>query len=85
MYQFWDTVVEPVLVASRAQRVVEIGALRGETTIRLLDLLGPESELHVIDPVPIFDPSEHARRFQRQFEEREWLRRHGAPGAVLAE
>ena len=36
---------------------------RGQTTVRLLDLLGPESEVHVIDPVPQFDPSEHERQF----------------------
>ena len=35
-----------------ARRVVEIGALRGETTVLMLDDLGPEAELHVIDPVP---------------------------------
>ena len=40
-----------------AKRVVEIGALRGETTVLMLEPLGPESELHVIDPVPAFDPS----------------------------
>ena len=52
-----------MLTAAGAKRVVEIGALRGDTTVPLLDLLGPESELHVIDPLPIFDPEEHSRRF----------------------
>ena len=59
----WNRVIEPFLAASGARRVVEIGALQGETTVRLLDLLGPESEVHVIDPVPQFDPSEHERQF----------------------
>lgn len=63
VHQFWETVLAPALTAAAVKRVVEIGALRGETTLRLLDLLGPDSELHVIDPVPIFDPSEHARHF----------------------
>ena len=36
--------------------MVEIGALRGDTTVLLLDLLGPESELHVIDPLPDVRP-----------------------------
>ncbi len=63
----WNTIVEPVLTASGAKRVVEIGALRGETTVRLLDLLGPQSELHVIDPLPIFDPEEHSRRFPGRY------------------
>ena len=67
MYPFWNTVVEPVLTAAGAKRVVEIGALRGDTTVRLLDLLGPESELHVIDPLPNFDPEEHSRRFPGRY------------------
>ena len=67
MYPFWNTVVEPVLTAAGAERVVEIGALRGDTTVRLLDLLGPQSELHVIDPLPSFDPEEHSRRFPGRY------------------
>ncbi len=67
MYPFWNTIVEPALLATGATRVIEIGALRGDTTVRLLELLGPSSELHVIDPVPIFDPSEHARRFPGRY------------------
>jgi cephalosporin hydroxylase/glycosyltransferase involved in cell wall biosynthesis len=43
--------------------VVEIGALRGETTELLLDALPRDAQLHVIDPLPQFDPSEHERRF----------------------
>ena len=67
MYPLWNAIVEPALLAAGATRVVEIGALRGDTTVRLLELLGPESELHVIDPVPIFDPAEHARRFPGRY------------------
>lgn len=42
--------------------MVEIGALRGENTALMLDALGPDAELHVIDPLPEFDPDEHAQR-----------------------
>ena len=49
--------------AAEARRVVEIGALRGETHVLMLDRLGPDAELHVIDPVPDFDPAEHEQRF----------------------
>ena len=63
MFPFWKSVIEPVLRASGAKRIVEIGALRGENTVLVLDALGDEAELHVIDPVPEFDPSEHERRF----------------------
>ena len=48
-------------------RVVEIGALRGETTVKMLDDLGPDAELHVIDPVPDFDPGEHERAFPGRY------------------
>lgn len=63
MFPFWELVIAPVIEAAAARRVVEIGALRGETTQLMLDRLGPEAELHVIDPVPDFDPAEHEARF----------------------
>lgn len=63
MYPFWETVVAPLIKAADARRIVEIGALRGDTTTLMLDGLAPDSELHVIDPVPAFDPDEHERRF----------------------
>ena len=52
MFPFWDVVIAPVLDAIGAKRVVEIGALRGETTAHMLDHMGPDAELHVIDPAP---------------------------------
>ncbi len=63
MFPFWDLAIAPVLQASEARRVVEIGALRGDNTRRIIEALGPGSELHVIDPSPGFDPSEHERDF----------------------
>jgi cephalosporin hydroxylase len=63
MYPFWETVVAPLIQAADARRIVEIGALRGETTTLVLDSLAPDSELHVIDPLPEFDPEAHERRF----------------------
>ena len=67
MYPFWERIIEPAIQAAGAKRIVEIGALRGETTVRLLDSLGPDAEVHVIDPVPMFDPSEHERRFPGRY------------------
>src|SRR4051812_11167269 len=67
MYPFWDRVIWPVLQATRARRIVEIGALRGETTVLMLEKLGPDTELHVIDPVPEFDPTEHEQRFPGRY------------------
>ncbi len=63
MFPFWEVAIEPILRAVKANRIVEIGALAGEHTELLLDTLGPDAELHVIDPLPQFDPDEHRERF----------------------
>ena len=55
----------PVLDAVRPRRVVEIGALRGETTDVDARTLGADAELHVIDPVPEFDPGRARTRVPR--------------------
>jgi cephalosporin hydroxylase len=67
MYQFWNDVVFPVIEAAGARRVVEVGALRGENTDQMLRQLGPDVELHVIDPVPDFDPAGHEARFAGRY------------------
>jgi cephalosporin hydroxylase len=67
MFQFWNDVVAPVIEAADARRIVEVGALRGEHTARMLEGLGPDVELHVIDPLPEFDPSEHEQRFAGRY------------------
>ena len=67
MFPFWELAVAPVLEAAGVRRLVEIGSLRGENTQQILDRLGPEAELHVIDPLADFDPAEHERRFAGQY------------------
>ncbi len=67
MYPFWEPVIAPLVRISQARRIVEIGALRGETTAKMLEDLGPDAEIHVIDPLPQFDPGEHERRFPGQY------------------
>ena len=67
MFPLWHVAIAPVLHAARARRVVEIGALRGETTERMLADLGPDAELDVIDPEPGFDPADHERRFAGRY------------------
>jgi cephalosporin hydroxylase/GT2 family glycosyltransferase len=67
MYQFWNEVVAPVIEAAGARRIVEVGALRGENTEQMLERLGPDVELHVIDPLPDFDPAEHEARFAGRY------------------
>jgi cephalosporin hydroxylase len=67
LFPFWDIAIAPVIRAANARRVVEIGALRGDTTMRLLDLLGPATRVDVIDPEPDFNPAEHERRFPGRY------------------
>src|SRR3954466_12815233 len=67
MYPFWDPVVGPLLQAAHARRIVEIGALRGETTALMLERLGPDTELHVIDPIPELPPPGHGRDFRGRY------------------
>jgi cephalosporin hydroxylase/glycosyltransferase involved in cell wall biosynthesis len=67
MYPLWDDAIAPVIDAVGARRIVEIGALRGETTTRMLERLGSRCELHVIDPEPQFDPAEHERAFPDRY------------------
>jgi cephalosporin hydroxylase len=67
MFPFWELAIAPIIEAVGAKRIVEIGALRGDTTVRMLERLGPETELHVVDPLPDFDPAEHERRFPGRY------------------
>ncbi|MGH9025873.1 MAG: CmcI family methyltransferase [Acidimicrobiia bacterium] len=67
MFPFWDVAIAPILEAVGAKRIVEIGALRGSTTALMLQRLGPEVELHVVDPAPDFDPAEHERQFPGRY------------------
>ena len=67
MFPFWQSVVAPLVKVSGAKRVLEIGALRGETTALMFEQLGEDSELHVIDPLPQFDPAEHEREFPGRY------------------
>ncbi len=67
MFPLWEVAIAPVLRAADARHVVEIGALRGETTVKMLRDLGPDCVLHVIDPAPEFDPREHEREFAGRY------------------
>lgn len=67
MFPFWDDVVAPLILAAAPRRVVEIGALRGDSTVRLLRTLACDSELHVIDPSPQFEPDAHQREFAGRY------------------
>jgi cephalosporin hydroxylase/glycosyltransferase involved in cell wall biosynthesis len=85
VFPLWDDVIEPVIRAARARCIVEIGALRGETTVRMLKHLGAGTELHVIDPVPQFDPAEHERRFPGQYHFHQGTSHDVLPGLPAAD
>lgn len=56
MYPFWEPVVEPVLTAAGAKRVLEIGAEQGQTTRLLVAWAGRHgATVEAIDPAPRFD------------------------------
>jgi hypothetical protein len=56
VHPFWDQVIRPLLDAARPQTVVEVGAERGLTTMRLLGWAhSADAVVHSIDPAPRFD------------------------------
>jgi hypothetical protein len=67
VFPFWHDVIAPLLQAAEVRRIVEVGALGGEHTERILHRLGEGVELHVIDPAPAFDPAALERRFGAQY------------------
>jgi cephalosporin hydroxylase/glycosyltransferase involved in cell wall biosynthesis len=67
MFPFYDDVIAPILRASGAQRILEIGIRQGATTAQLLEQLAPGAELHAIDPVPDFDAAALARAFPGRY------------------
>jgi hypothetical protein len=57
MNRFWDFLIRPALEAAGAREIVEIGSEGGKHTQRLLDWCANRgARLHVIEPVPAYDP-----------------------------
>ena len=52
MLAFWPDVLSPLLTELAPRRIVEIGSESGKMTRKLLEL---DSEVHAIDPAPLFD------------------------------
>lgn len=56
MFKYWDLIIEPLLRAIAAKRIVEIGVADGQCTQLLIDYCTRENgHLDAIDPDPIFD------------------------------
>ena len=69
MHPFWNSVIEPLLDATEAKTVVEVGAERGRTTALLLRWAARSgATVHSIDPRPQLDVArwelEHGERLQ---------------------
>ncbi len=54
MHNFWNTLIKPIFQCINPKIIVEIGALDGNNTKKILDSIDIESVLHVIDPCPSF-------------------------------
>ena len=56
MYRFFSAVVAPILAASQARRVIEIGAATGQQSAKAAQWCSRhEASLDIIDPAPQFD------------------------------
>jgi GT2 family glycosyltransferase/glycosyltransferase involved in cell wall biosynthesis len=68
MNRFWDPVIEPVLRAAKPRVIVEIGAEAGATTTHLLAYAAEVGAVvHVIEPVPRFDPTQFELDYGEHF------------------
>jgi len=68
MNGFWDLLIRPALEAAAAREIVEIGSEGGKHTRRLLDWCSQHgARLHVIEPVPGYDPAELAAAYPQAF------------------
>ena len=63
MYRFWEIMTLPLLDAHKPKVVVEIGSQHGHNTRYLYDFCAQnDAVLHTIDPVPLFELSDIAKR-----------------------
>jgi hypothetical protein len=67
VYQFWDTVIHPILSAAKAKTIVEVGAEGGPHTVLIMKLvMARRGTLHVIEPLPIFDVEQYERVYGKR-------------------
>ena len=61
---FWEGIIKPILETIRANTIVEVGAWKGQNTAHLLSYCSEyQGYLHVIDPLPRFEPEAYRQRF----------------------
>ena len=68
MHQFWDTIIEPVLLRLQPESLIEIGADEGKNTANLLDFCKQtDAVLHSVDPLPGFDVAAWQSQYGKLF------------------
>lgn len=69
MHRFWEKLIKPVIVAAAPKTIVEVGALTGLTTVKLLDYCqSVKGKCTTIDPAPQFDGEAFKAFYQDHFE-----------------
>jgi hypothetical protein len=54
--RFWEKVINPIIVSTRPEIIVEIGSLSGESTFKLLDYSKYcGAQTIIVEPLPLFD------------------------------
>lgn len=64
MYRFWEPVIAPIIKSIQPQAIVEIGSDYGYNTKKLIVYCqNNQAQLHVIDPLPKYNPDEWKERY----------------------
>ncbi|WJH32485.1 class I SAM-dependent methyltransferase [Paenibacillus sp. CC-CFT747] len=64
MHRFWDSLIYPLFKQFTPRHIVEIGALAGDNTVKVLDYCNEVGgTLTIIDPAPHFTFKELKRRY----------------------
>ncbi|MGA9289719.1 MAG: class I SAM-dependent methyltransferase [Anaerobacillus sp.] len=68
MNRFFGSVIKPILLSLRVNKIIEIGAYKGETTIELLEYCKKTGgTLTIIDPLPLFDEDAFTKLYKDCF------------------
>ncbi|MFC4078005.1 class I SAM-dependent methyltransferase [Salinithrix halophila] len=68
MNRFWGKVIKPIFLKEQPKVIVEIGAFRGENTVKILRYCRRNhAKLHVIDPLPQFNVRQMKRCGKQHF------------------
>jgi hypothetical protein len=78
--RFWDQVIEKIFIQENVRKIVEIGALRGENTVKILKYCSAyNAKLIIIEPFPQFDVEKLNEEFPGYFRLYEDISHHVLP------